>query len=223
MGPLSILPRLPRIIARVLSHRRCGRRRRARRRRHHRRPEFTHPIAKRIRKRAPQIPIIDYVSPERVGVAAGARAQDAPPTSITCWRCCRSSRRRTQRLGGPPCTYVGHPLIERLDWMHGSIPSRWPSVCGSIPDAPVLVVLPGSRTSEVGRLMEPFGEALRAARTSAGIRAAGHHSRRAARARRSIEAAHAVVAGASRTSSKARRTSSAPSSSRTPRSPLPAR
>ena len=26
-------------------------------------PEFTHPIAKRIRKRAPDIPIIDYVSP----------------------------------------------------------------------------------------------------------------------------------------------------------------
>ena len=31
-----------------------------------------------------------------------------------CWRCCRSSRRRIARLGGPPCTYVGHPLIERL-------------------------------------------------------------------------------------------------------------
>src|SRR5262245_60204050 len=63
MGPLSILPRLPRLIARV------------------RRtaeaaiaaepdavviidaPEFTHPIAKRIRKKAPSIPIIDYVSP----------------------------------------------------------------------------------------------------------------------------------------------------------------
>ena len=45
------------------SHGRSGHRRRARRRRHHRCPEFTHPIAKRIRKRAPQIPIIDYVSP----------------------------------------------------------------------------------------------------------------------------------------------------------------
>ena len=26
-------------------------------------PDFTHPIAKRIRKRAPHIPIVDYVSP----------------------------------------------------------------------------------------------------------------------------------------------------------------
>jgi lipid-A-disaccharide synthase len=64
------------------------------------------------------------------------------------------------RLGGPPCTYVGHPVIERIaEWR-----SLDPSVLGKRleiePGRPVLVVLPGSRASEVGRLMKPFGEAI---------------------------------------------------------------
>ena len=41
-----------------------------------------------------------------------------------------------------------------------SIPRRWPSAWRSTADTPLLVVLPGSRTSEVERLMQPFGEAL---------------------------------------------------------------
>ena len=161
MGPLPILASLPRLINRV-----------------HRvvdavvaaepdvvviidSPEFTHPIAKRIRKRRPQIPIIDYVSP-----------------SVWAWRPGRARRMRPYvdhvlallpfepaahaRLGGPPCSYVGHPLIERLDWIEaqdGAVLAR--RLCLQ-PDLPVLVVLPGSRRSEVARLMPCFGEALEA-------------------------------------------------------------
>ena len=80
--------------------------------------------------------------------------------SITSWRCCRSSRRAHQRLGGPPCTYVGHPLIERLDWLHDLDPEPLVERLQLDPGRLVLVVLPGSRTSEVSRLMQPFGEAL---------------------------------------------------------------
>ncbi len=159
MGPLSILPRLPRIISRV------------------RRtaaaavaaepdavviidaPEFTHPIAKRIRKRAPLIPIIDYVSP-----------------SVWAWRPGRARKMARyvdhvlallpfepevhRRLGGPACTYVGHPLIEKLDWLRTLDP--WPLAerLQLDPERLVLVVLPGSRTSEVGLLMQPFGAAV---------------------------------------------------------------
>src|SRR6185436_10963133 len=80
-------------------------------------PEFTHPIAKRVRRRSPEIPIIDYVSP-----------------SVWAWRPGRARKMRGYvdhvlallpfepdahaRLGGPPCTYVGHPLIERADWLN---------------------------------------------------------------------------------------------------------
>lgn len=160
MGPLSILKRLPRILDRVY-----GTVDRAIAAKPDAvviidSPEFTHPIAKRIRKRAPEIPIIDYVSP-----------------SVWAWRSGRARKMRAyvdhvlallpfepdahERLGGPPCSYVGHPLVERLPWFRALDPTPLRESLGLVPGRPVLVVLPGSRPSEVGRLMEPFGDALR--------------------------------------------------------------
>ena len=66
-----------------------------------------------------------------------------------------------QRLGGPPCTYVGHPLVERLRLdRRARHRARWPSGWRCRRTRALLVVLPGSRPSEVKRLMQPFGEAL---------------------------------------------------------------
>ncbi|MBQ0822951.1 lipid-A-disaccharide synthase [Microvirga sp. HBU67558] len=118
-------------------------------------PDFTHRVAKAVRRRAPHIPIIDYVSP-----------------SVWAWRPGRAPKMRAyvdhllallpfepaahKRLGGPPTTYVGHPLIERLADIRPA-----PGERGGADDEPLkLLVLPGSRRSEVSRLMEPFGEAL---------------------------------------------------------------
>ena len=122
-------------------------------------PEFTHPIAKRIRHKRPDIPIIDYVSP-----------------SVWAWRPGRAKRMRAYvdhvlallpfepaahvRLGGPPCTYVGHPLIERRAWFADVDPAPLRQRLEIADGQPVLVVLPGSRRSEVERLMQPFGDAL---------------------------------------------------------------
>ena len=118
-------------------------------------PEFTHPIARRIRKRRPDLPIIDYVSP-----------------SVWAWRPGRARRMRAYvdhvmallpfepeahaHLGGPACTYVGHPLIERLDWLSALDPAPLAARLGLAPTRPVLLLLPGSRRSEVARLLEPF-------------------------------------------------------------------
>jgi lipid-A-disaccharide synthase len=129
-------------------------------------PDFTHAVAKRVRRHLPDLPIIDYVSP-----------------SVWAWRPGRAKRMRAyvdhvlallpfepdahRRLGGPPCTYVGHPLIERLDDLRPSGGER-----RRLGDGPLeLLVLPGSRRSEIARLMEPFGRALGlvTARGSAGI------------------------------------------------------
>jgi lipid-A-disaccharide synthase len=131
-------------------------------------PEFTHPIARRVRKRQPEMPIIDYVSP-----------------SVWAWRSGRARRMRGyidhvlallpfepavhERLGGPPCTYVGHPLIERLPWIAARDPAAFRARHGIGADEPLLVVLPGSRRSEVSRLMRPFGDAI-AALTAAGLK-----------------------------------------------------
>jgi len=56
------------------------------------------------------------------------------------------------RLGGPPCSYVGHPLAERIDALRG----KGAESSGE----PLIVVLPGSRITEVTRLMAPFGETV---------------------------------------------------------------
>lgn len=159
MGPLAILKRLPRLIRRV-----------------HQTvdaaiaaepdavviidsPEFTHPIAKRIRRKRPELPIIDYVSP-----------------SVWAWRPGRAARMRHyvdhvmallpfepaahERLGGPPCTYVGHPLIERYPAWGKLDPAPLAKRLGLVASRPVVVVLPGSRRSEIERLMGPFGAAI---------------------------------------------------------------
>jgi lipid-A-disaccharide synthase len=123
-------------------------------------PEFTHRVAKRVRRLAPDIPIIDYVSP-----------------SVWAWRPGRAPKMRRyidhilailpfepeahQRLGGPACSYVGHPLAEKLDWMQGLDAKGLRRRLGIAEGRSVLVVLPGSRSSEVKRLMAPFGDALR--------------------------------------------------------------
>jgi lipid-A-disaccharide synthase len=122
-------------------------------------PEFTHPIARRIRQRRPHIPIIDYVSP-----------------SVWAWRPGRAAKMREyidhvlallpfepdahQRLRGPPCTYVGHPLIERREWIQALDPEPLAQRLQLQADKPLLLVLPGSRSSEVRRLMQPFGSTL---------------------------------------------------------------
>ena len=77
-------------------------------------PDFTHRVAKAVRKRAPQIPIVDYVSPSvwawRPGRAAKMRAYVDHLLALLPFE-----PEAHERLGGPPTTYVGHPLIERLD------------------------------------------------------------------------------------------------------------
>jgi lipid-A-disaccharide synthase len=117
-------------------------------------PDLTHAVAKRVARKLPELPIVDYVSP-----------------TVWAWRAYRAPRMRGyvdhvlallpfepeahRRLGGPPCTYVGHPLIERLDELQPGPGDRRP-----IGERPVLLILPGSRRTEISRLMQPFGEAV---------------------------------------------------------------
>ena len=123
-------------------------------------PELTHPIAKRIRKRRPAIPIIDYVSPSvwawRPGRARKMRAYVDHVLALLPFEPAAHAR-----LGGPPCTYIGHPLVERIGEMSALDPLPLAAKLGLDPARAVLVVLPGSRRSEVKRLLAPFGDALR--------------------------------------------------------------
>jgi lipid-A-disaccharide synthase len=122
-------------------------------------PEFTHAVAKRVRRRLPDIPVIDYVSP-----------------SVWAWRPGRARKMRRyidhvlailpfepaahERLGGPACTYVGHPLIERLDWIGKLDTRKLARRLGMTGSRPVIVVLPGSRASEIERMMPVLGRTI---------------------------------------------------------------
>jgi lipid-A-disaccharide synthase len=69
-----------------------------------------------------------------------------------------------RRLNGPACTYVGHPLIERLSELRPD-----PEETAIREGGPRhLVILPGSRRSEIERLMPVFGETLRRIRAQGG-------------------------------------------------------
>jgi lipid-A-disaccharide synthase len=122
-------------------------------------PEFTHPIAKRIRRRQPGIPIIDYVSPSVWAWRPGRARKMAAYIDhvLALWPFEPDAH---ERLGGPPCTFVGHPLIERHPWIAALDPSPLTARLRLPEGAPVLVVLPGSRSSEVSRLMQPFAETV---------------------------------------------------------------
>jgi len=118
-------------------------------------PDFTHRVARRVRAKDPRIPIVDYVSP-----------------SVWAWRPGRARAMLTyvdhvlallpfepeayRRLRGPPCSYVGHPLIEQLSSLR---PNADEARRRAAPP-PVLLVLPGSRRSEIRHHMTVFGQAL---------------------------------------------------------------
>jgi lipid-A-disaccharide synthase len=60
------------------------------------------------------------------------------------------------RLGGPPCSYVGHPLVEQVTELRPNADEARRRYA----EPPVLLVLPGSRHSEIRRLLEPFRQAV---------------------------------------------------------------
>jgi lipid-A-disaccharide synthase len=118
-------------------------------------PDFTHRVARRVRARDPSIPIIDYVSP-----------------SVWAWRPGRARAMRSyidhvlgllpfepeeyRKLRGPPCSYVGHPLTEQIATLRPAPEEQKRRDAAP----PALLVLPGSRRSEIRHHMAVFGEAL---------------------------------------------------------------
>ncbi len=119
-------------------------------------PDFTPPASPgAFAPENPSLPIIDYVSP-----------------TVWAWRPGRARAMRRyvdhvlgllpfepeiyRRLHGPPCSYVGHPLIEQIGLLRpGSDEQKRRDQA-----PPVLLVLPGSRRSEVRHHLPVFGETL---------------------------------------------------------------
>jgi lipid-A-disaccharide synthase len=118
-------------------------------------PAFSCRVAKRVRAADPTIAIVEYVSP-----------------SVWAWRPGRAPALRGyidhilallpfepdvhRRLGGPPCSYVGHPLAAEVDELRPNAAEARRRLA----TPPVLLVLPGSRRGELKRLLSIFAQAV---------------------------------------------------------------
>jgi lipid-A-disaccharide synthase len=118
-------------------------------------PDFTHRVARRVRARDASIPIIDYVSPSvwawRPGRARAMRGYIDHVLGLLPFE-----PEAYRKLQGPPCTYVGHSLIEQIGVLRPDVHEQ--KRRDEAP--PVLLVLPGSRRSEIRHHMAVFGETL---------------------------------------------------------------
>ncbi|WP_119259247.1 lipid-A-disaccharide synthase [Shinella zoogloeoides] len=118
-------------------------------------PDFTHRVARRVRKALPDIPVVNYVCP-----------------SVWAWKEERAPRMRAyvdrvlallpfepaamERLGGPVTTYVGHRLIgdAEVQRVRAARLARSTGEAGG----KTCLLLPGSRSTEISRLLPVFGE-----------------------------------------------------------------
>jgi lipid-A-disaccharide synthase len=122
-------------------------------------PEFTHRVARRLNRKLPHTPIIDYVCPS-VWAWRQGRAKVMARFIDHVLALLPFEPAALERLGGPPATYVGHPLAERRDWIRGLDTKAWAKRFNLDPEKTPLLVLPGSRSSEVKRLMPVFAETI---------------------------------------------------------------
>ncbi|MGD1887134.1 MAG: lipid-A-disaccharide synthase [Cohaesibacteraceae bacterium] len=113
-------------------------------------PDFTHRVAKRVRARAPNIPIVGWVSPSvwawRPGRAAAMRAYMDHLLVLLPFEV-----EEHETLGGPPATYVGHPLADQVTELRPRHLAERPPLEGD--QVPTVLILPGSRSGEISRLM----------------------------------------------------------------------
>jgi lipid-A-disaccharide synthase len=120
-------------------------------------PDFTHRVAQGIKKRDPSIRTVDYVAPQ-VWASRAYRARKMAsyfdlvlalfPFEVPFFR-----------QYGLKAAFVGHPVIERAGKVGGGAALR--ARLGMAPDAPLLAVLPGSRTSEIRFILPEFRAAVK--------------------------------------------------------------
>ncbi|TCK28467.1 lipid-A-disaccharide synthase [Ancylobacter aquaticus] len=118
-------------------------------------PDFTHRVARKVRARLPGLPIVKYVAPT-VWVWRPGRARAMAPDFDRVLALLPFEPEAMHALGGPPTTYVGHPLLGELATLRPNSDEARRRVAAP----PVLLVLPGSRRAELVRLGATFGEVL---------------------------------------------------------------
>lgn len=119
-------------------------------------PDFTHRIAKRLKRLDPTITVIDYVAPQ-VWASRAYRAR-AMARNFDLLLALLPFEPPFFEKYGLKTVFVGHPAIERASLMQGGAELR--SKLGIASDAPLLAVLPGSRSSEIRFILPVFRAAV---------------------------------------------------------------
>jgi lipid-A-disaccharide synthase len=119
-------------------------------------PDFCLRVAKKVRARAPQIPVVHWVCPS-VWAWRSGRARRMAPHVDRILALLPFEPAALARLHGPETVYVGHPLMERLGELRPDAQEQRRRDDAAQPE---VLVLPGSRRSEIHHLMPVFGEAV---------------------------------------------------------------
>jgi lipid-A-disaccharide synthase len=121
-------------------------------------PDFSLRVAKKVREANPSIPIVHYVCPS-VWAWRPGRAPAMKPYVDHILCVLPFEPDALQRLDGPKGTYVGHRLSAHPGVASANL-AQAARNNGADDGSRTLFVLPGSRRSEVSRLIEPFGQVV---------------------------------------------------------------
>lgn len=123
-------------------------------------PGFTHRVARRVRSALPDLPIVNYVCP-----------------TVWAWKPKRAPRMVAYvdhilsvlpfeeavlaQLGGPPVTYVGHSMVSDPGLIGARASQERKAAAGKhVSGSPTCLILPGSRSSELKRLLPVLERAV---------------------------------------------------------------
>jgi len=117
---------------------------------------FTMRVAKRLRRLDPKLPLIKYVGPQ-VWATRPGRAK-VLAQSVDHLLTIHAFDAPFFEAEGLPVTFVGNSALS-VDFSRAD-PAGLRRELGVKPGAPVLAVLPGSRPSEIARVLPPFADAV---------------------------------------------------------------
>lgn len=121
-------------------------------------PDFTHRVARKVRQKLPDLPVVNYVCPS-VWAWKEYRAKAMLAYVDAVLAVLPFEPSVMQRLGGPETHFVGHRLASNADILRIREARKVREVRAA-GDKRTILLLPGSRGGEITQLLPVFGEAM---------------------------------------------------------------
>ena len=164
MGLREVVPRIPRILARVRQAADFAAKMKPDITVTIDSPDFTHRVARAIRRKAPDLKLVSYVAPQ-VWASRADRAKKMA-TYFDHVLCLLPFEVPFFADAGLKATFVGHPVVERAPV--AGLGATFRAKYGIGADERILVLLPGSRLNEIRFLWPVFREAITVAEARVG-------------------------------------------------------